>query len=338
VSGADESIIFSEVDFSADGKHQGFLRLPHSVHRSAYGWIPIPVVSVKNGRGPRVLLMAGNHGDEYEGQVALSKLVRRLRPEDVSGQIIVLPMANFPAAQAGLRTSPLDEGNLNRSFPGDPEGTPTQIIAHYIESVLLKGTDYLFDLHSGGSSLHYLPSMLMGMAPDEPDRDRKLALLEAFGLPYSLLFTQDRENRFSSSAASRQGAIAIATELGGSGTVTPDILAMVESALARVLAYVGVLAGEATEQPPAPTRIMEVGGEDYYCYASDDGLFEPYVELGDRVSAGQPAGALHTPETPWRAPVEVCFARGGVVLCKRVPGRSQRGDCLFHLASDYHDA
>jgi predicted deacylase len=334
LSGSSDSLIASEVDFSAAGKQQGFLRLPHSVHRSAYGWIPVPVVSIKNGTGPRVLLMAGNHGDEYEGQVALSKLVQRLDPARVNGQIILLPMANFPAAKAGLRTSPLDGGNLNRSFPGDPEGTPTQMIAHYIESVLLQGTDYLFDLHSGGSSLHYLPSMLMGMAADEPDRAGKLDLLQAFGLPYALLFTQDRENRFSSSAAARQGAVAISTELGGSGTVTRDILAMVEGALIRVLAHLGVLAADAAPLA-TPTRIMEVAGEDYYCYATDDGLFEPYVELGDSVSAGQPAGALHTPETPWRAPVEVFFERDGLVLCKRVPGRSRRGDCLFHLASDF---
>lgn len=330
-----DSLISSEVDFSAEGKHQGFLRLPHSVHRSAYGWIPVPVVSVKNGSGPRVLLMSGNHGDEYEGQVVLSKLVRRLDPAQVSGQIIILPMANFPAAKVGLRTSPLDEGNLNRSFPGDPDGTPTQMIAHYIESVLLKGTDYLFDLHSGGSSLHYLPSMLMTMLADEPDRAGKIGLLKAFGLPYALLFTRDFDSRLSGSAAVRQGAVAITTELGGSGTVTPDILAKVEGALARLLSYVGVLVDdEAGQEPPAETRFMVTAGEDYYCYASEEGLFEPYVELGDTVAAGQAAGALHTPETPWRAPAVVNFEREGLVLCKRVPGRCQRGDCLFHLASD----
>lgn len=62
------SRLSSEVDFDRDGKHTGFLRLPHSVHRSAYGWLPIPIACVKNGEGPRVLLMAGNHGDEYEGR------------------------------------------------------------------------------------------------------------------------------------------------------------------------------------------------------------------------------------------------------------------------------
>src|SRR6266702_5106853 len=87
-----------DIDFERDGKQTGFLRLPHSVHRSAYGWIPIPIVAIGNGNGPRILLMAGNHGDEYEGQVALGKLIRGLGAEEVRGRIIILPSANFPAA------------------------------------------------------------------------------------------------------------------------------------------------------------------------------------------------------------------------------------------------
>src|SRR5580700_11294160 len=103
-----QSRLTAEIDFNRDGKQHGFIRLPHSVHRSAYGWIPIPVTCVKNSVGPRVLLMAGNHGDEYEGQVALGKLIRSLEPGAVKGRIIILPSANFPAAMAGMRTSPLD--------------------------------------------------------------------------------------------------------------------------------------------------------------------------------------------------------------------------------------
>src|SRR5437870_5820916 len=101
-----QSRLTAEIDFDRDGKQHGFIRLPYSVHRSAYGWIPIPVACVKNGDGPRVLLMAGNHGDEYEGQVALGKLIRSLGAEEVRGRMIILPSANYPAAMAGLRTSP----------------------------------------------------------------------------------------------------------------------------------------------------------------------------------------------------------------------------------------
>ena len=117
-----KSRITSEVDFDRDGKQQGFLRLPHSVHRSAYGWIPIPIIVIKHGTGPTVLLTAANHGDEYEGQIALMKLCRELQPKDVRGRLIMLTATNYPAAIAGTRTSPIDGGNLNRSFPGEPDG------------------------------------------------------------------------------------------------------------------------------------------------------------------------------------------------------------------------
>jgi hypothetical protein len=70
------SRITTDIDFGRDGKQTGFLRLPHSVHRSAYGYIAIPLVAIRSGQGPRVLLTAGNHGDEYEGQIVLTKLAR----------------------------------------------------------------------------------------------------------------------------------------------------------------------------------------------------------------------------------------------------------------------
>lgn len=329
-----ESEIDSEVDVSADGKQLGYLRLAHSVHRSAYGWIPIPVASIRNGAGPRVLLMAGNHGDEYEGQVILSKLIRQLDPQDLRGSLVVLPMANFPAAEAGLRTSPLDEGNLNRSFPGDPRGTPTQAIAHYIESVLLADADFMIDLHSGGSSLDYLPAMLTPWEEGDPENPRRKALLEAFGLPYALLFARDAEAAYSSSAAARQGVTSLSTEIGGAGRVTPAYLAMAERGLLRLLAEIGVYKGPVvTESESAPTRYLDIRPE-HYVFAPEAGIFEPLAELGDAVEAGQAAALIHHPQTPGRAPTPVSFAASGLLLCKRVPALTRRGDCLFHLGAE----
>ena len=65
------SRLAADIDLMGDGKATGFVRVPHSVHRSAYGWIPIPIVRIKNGDGPNVLMQAGNHGDEWEGQIGL---------------------------------------------------------------------------------------------------------------------------------------------------------------------------------------------------------------------------------------------------------------------------
>ena len=333
------SRIASEIDFEKEGKQHGFLRLPHSTHSSAYGWMPIPISCIKRGEGPTVLLVSGNHGDEYEGQVALMKLTRRLEPADVAGRIIILSAANFPAALAGRRTSPIDEGNLNRSFPGNPDGSVTQMIAHYLESVLLPKADLMLDLHSGGSSLMYIPSALIRRTEDAGKLARLKQLLALFGAPISFVFVLPQgEDRTFSAAADRAGVLHLGTELGGGGTVQPHALEIAEQGLARVLKEAGVLTKALTDEPPQKTRFMQVGGGDYYVYAPESGLFEPFVDLGAEVKAGDEAGAIHFPATPWRAPEIARFGRGGLVICKRMPGKSERGDCLFHLASDLADS
>src|SRR5258708_735455 len=121
----------SSIPFDLDGKHAGFLSIPHSSHESAYGRIQIPIVCIHNGAGPTALLVAGNHGDEYEGQVALTELAQLLEPHDIKGRVLILPALNAPAAEAARRSSPIDDGNLNRSFPGNPDGGPTDMLAHY---------------------------------------------------------------------------------------------------------------------------------------------------------------------------------------------------------------
>ena len=330
-----QSQLSTTIDFERPGKQCGFLRLPHSVHRSAYGWLPIPLVCVKNGDGPTVLLMAGNHGDEYEGQVALSRLAAALEPEHLRGRVILLPMANYPAAKAGLRTSPIDGGNLNRSFPGDPNGTPTQKIAHYIETVLLDMADNVLDLHSGGSSLIYLPTAIIARSDDAELFAARLALLEAFGAPYGFMFPGGHAGGNSSMhAAARQGVVGLTTEMGGGGMVTPATLRLCEAGVRRVLHHLGVLP-DLGDVPASgeTTRLLEAPDFSFFVYAPDDGVFEPLVELGATVRMGDPAGLIHTPETPWRAPAAVAFEAAGIVLCKRVPGRTERGDCLFHLGT-----
>ncbi len=199
-----EFLVTSEVDFEAEAKQSGYLRVPHSVHRSAYGWIPVPVTCIRNGNGPTLLILAGCHGDEYEGQIAVSGLARTLTAECIRGRVILLPTVNAPAAQAGLRTSPIDDGNLNRSFPGNPTGTPTEMIAHYIEEGLLPLTDYSVDLHSGGSSLFYPPTLLRGKGSNANEANALKRLQEAFDLPYAWVFTSGGGKR--STARTAMGA------------------------------------------------------------------------------------------------------------------------------------
>ena len=338
-SAESETLIEPDVDLDADGKHYGYLRIPHSVHRSAYGWLPMPVVSIKNGNGPRVLLMAGTHGDEYEGQIALCRLARDVAADAITGQVIILPMANYPAARAGLRTSPIDGGNLNRLFPGDPHGSVTLKIAHLIETVLMRDVDLMIDLHSGGSSLLYLPSILVKLQPDGTLDPRERALVDAYGAPWvqvqrpASVATDNRQH----GAARRNCALFLCAEFAGAGTVSREALDICERGLPRALHAMGVLASlPAGLGEPDQSRYLEVIPRQHFLYATDDGLYEPLVELGDEVKGGEPAAAIHFPETPWREPVIETFKADGLAVCKRMPGRVLRGDCLFHLASDWN--
>ncbi len=83
-----------------------------------------------------MLVLDGNHGDEYQGQIAIMKLARALQPEQVSGRVILIPSLNFPAARAAARLSPLDGMNMSRAFPGKPEGPVTSRIAHFLRAVI----------------------------------------------------------------------------------------------------------------------------------------------------------------------------------------------------------
>ncbi|MDA4636314.1 succinylglutamate desuccinylase/aspartoacylase family protein, partial [Escherichia coli] len=81
------SPITPTVDFDRDGVQHGFLRLPYSRDDSAWGSVMIPIAVIRNGKGPTALLTGGNHGDEYEGPIALLDLARTLDPKEVNGTV-----------------------------------------------------------------------------------------------------------------------------------------------------------------------------------------------------------------------------------------------------------
>ena len=332
------TMIFSDIDYDREGKQVDWLNLPHSITRSAYGAISIPIAVVRNGAGPTVFLMAGNHGDEYEGQIVLAKLIRSLEPEHVKGRVIILPAANLPAAMAGARVSPIDQGNLNRAFPGDPHGTPTFAIAHYIDSVLYPMADFHHDLHSGGSSLRYMPFCSMRKSGDAALDARSLDALRAFDAPLSLVWAYAPESRLAGAAAGRRGLVSLGGEFGGGGDVNRASLAMLERGVHNFLRFSGVMAAgtvaAATAAVPSGTRLVEVSSRDHYVYATEAGLLEPLVDLGAEIQKSQLAAQIHFVDNPARAPVPVYFRRSGMVVCQRHFGRVERGDCVAHLATD----
>ena len=159
------------VDLQAPGKACGHVLVPISGDELAYGYVQLPITVIAGGAGPTVLLTGGVHGDEYEGPILLARLANELEPRQVAGRLLILPVLNVPALEAGRRTSPLDGLNLNRVFPGRPEGGVTELIAHFVAERLLPECDVLVDLHSGGRSLLYTPLAAIHLL-DDPERDR----------------------------------------------------------------------------------------------------------------------------------------------------------------------
>ena len=129
--------IKSTIDFAKNGIQHGYLKVPYSNNKSAWGAVMIPITQFKNGKGPTALLTGANHGDEYEGPVALFKLTSRKNIDDIQGRVIIIPAMNYPAFLSGDRVSPIDHVNLNRAFPGKPDGTVTEIIADYFSRTLV---------------------------------------------------------------------------------------------------------------------------------------------------------------------------------------------------------
>lgn len=326
------SRIWTPIDYERDGKFSDCLRLPHSTDKSAYGWVPIPIVSIKNGGGPTALLIAGNHGDEYEGQLALRKLARDLRQEDVSGRVIIIPSLNFPAVKAGRRVSPLDEGNLNRSFPGKAAGTPTQMIAHYVSEVLLPLADLAIDLHSGGFSLNYVPCALIRYGRTPQEHQKLLELMQVFGAPVSFVSSGDGGGGATTlnAVAGELGVPIITTELGGGATLSLAGLDVAENGVKRLLRHIGV-APNIPVPPSSGTELMEVPNRDFFVYADADGIFEPQASIGQPVVKGELAGRLYSLDDPMREPLEIRFPQSGRIACTRFPSLTSRGDCLFSL-------
>jgi predicted deacylase len=325
-----------DLDLDAEGRHISCLRVSHSDNRHAYGVIPVPIAMIANGAEPTALLTAGNHGDEYEGQIALRRLVQELRPQDLRGRLFVMPALNLPAVLAAERVSPIDDGNMNRSFPGDPNGGPTEMIAHYVETVLLPRCQYAVDLHSGGRASRYLPCAFLRRG-DREIMTRQIQAAKVFGAPHTVIVDGALEDRSLSAACDHTGTTMVATELMGGGGVDLEAARLAREGLQRLLQHWGLLAAATPVSAPG-TRFLEARDRQASVMAPIDGLFEPVRRSGERVASGDRAGWIHPMDDIDRPPVEVRFRAGGTIIAERVPPLVRRGDYLFHVGDELSEA
>lgn len=327
------SPIRSGVDFARPGKHLGHLYIPYSYNLAGWANLMVPVAVVGQGKGPTALVMAGNHGDEYPGQVAILRLIRELQPEQVPGRVILVPALTVPASKAGTRLSPLDGKNFNRSFPGNPAGTVSEMLAHYLTTVLFPLADVVIDMHTGGRSTDFVPCAHMHLVPAGPQRQKMLAGTEAWNSDFCFLYADIAGTGLLPVEAENQGKVVITTELGGSENVTAGVHRLTQSGLRNVLTLNGVLAGEVVPRAKPARWVQALDWQDYR-FAPESGIYENLVPLGEDVAAGQPVGQVHFLERPDRDPLPVVAATAGVLMACRAPSLVSQGDCVACIAHD----
>lgn len=326
-----ENPISATIDFAENGVQHGYLRLPYSRNDSAWGSIQIPITQVKNGEGPCALLTGANHGDEYEGPLVLVELATSLKAEDVSGTVIIIPFMNHPAFMAGTRVSPIDDINMNRAFPGRPDGTVTQKIADYFQRTLLPLADFVLDFHSGGRTLDFIPFAASHALDNAEQQARCLAARDAFNAPFSIEMREIDALGMYDDAVESQGKTFVTTELGGGGTATPYTTEIARKGVQNLLIHAGILQGQLTI---GPTRMLSQNDDTCFHFTSYNGLVDFAVTLGQAVAKGDLIARIWDTQHTGVPPRSFYALMDGILIARHHPGLVQSGDCLAVLATE----
>jgi predicted deacylase len=253
----------------------------------ALGGIEFPIVEVGGETdGPTLCLLAGVHGCEYSSIQAVRTLVRSLAAEELSGRVRARAFVN-PASFLGRTpfVSPQDGKNPNRAFPGDPDGTFTDVLTYHVFHELIEPSDYLVDLHGGDMVEALHPFALC----DESDVGATaLRMAVAFGFEHLVQVPRgERIDGSTCAAAADAGIPAIIAEAGGRGLLEQPAVDLLAGGVRSVLRELGMLPGEPS---PAPSRTL--CRRFAWLYAPDAGWWRSDVQPGDDVVAGQRLGAI----------------------------------------------
>src|SRR5438552_7314440 len=269
------------------GKHHLAVRLAFTSDATE-GELLLPLVVVRRGQGPSVLVVGGTHGDEFEGQVVVSVLCREIGSYGVNGTLFLLPQHNVVACHAGTRLTSGSGDDLNRVY-GTAHGTgPAHAIARFAENMLIPRVDWVIDLHSGGMAHEFVLSSNL-QASRSAVREMVEPLL-AFDAPYAIVFDEVPTSGHMPHAGTLEGFArslgkkAISSELGGGGRITPASRAVANHGLRSLLTHIGVADFSGAVRPQqSRSRLLFLGRPEHYAACKTGGRFVPQVWLGDEV-------------------------------------------------------
>lgn len=267
--------------------------------------------------GPRLLVTAGVHGAEYASIEAARRLCR-LAPEAFAGELTILPILNIGAFfQHRAFRNPSDEKNVNRVFPGDPKGSASDRLAHWLVSQAMAGMDGYVDLHGGDIVEALIPFSIF---PESSPRSRDLAV--ASGLPFAVGSTK---RGHSYGAAADLGIPAVLLEAGRNGLVTEEAVALLEAGVRNIMAELGMTAkaNRPAGNPPRRCR-MEVAT------APEAGFWTAEVTPGATVETGARVGVIADLIGRWEKPI--LAEHSGPVLYNLTSLAVSQGQALIGIA------
>lgn len=289
------------------------------VERLASGpWISVPTIVLRGRReGPTLMVSAAIHGDEINGVEVVRRLVSEVRPEELAGTVIAVPVANQLGFMAQQRYLP-DRRDLNRSFPGSPRGSLAARLAHLLMTEIVGRCEYGIDFHSGSDNRANLPQIRADL---DDRRGRELA--EAFAAPITLHApTRDRSLR---EAATKAGVAMLLYEGGEDNRYDDYAIDAAWEGLLRVMDLLGMVSGA-----PGSSAPSLISRSSRWVRAQRGGLLRAEVGLGDRVHSRQVLGYLSDVYGRGNLAARAPFS-GVVIGLTRSPHVNQ-GDAVFHVA------
>ena len=256
--------------------------------------IPVTVIhGVK--AGPTLLISAGIHGAEYVPVLAAQDLLKRLVPKTMAGTVIVVPVAHVASFErATVYYNPFDHKNLARVFPGKPDGTQTERIAHIFTTELLRRADVLIDLHGGDAteSLHPFVGVYGGtLAARQYPLAKRIGL--ALGFQTIVRYRMDTlaqvdgaNGRSPNRQAVADGKAAVLVEVGDQGRRDAELVRALADGLVNALHAMEMVPGSLTSSPPRVEWITATAS----AAPSATGIFYPLKTAGSRIWKGDKAG------------------------------------------------
>lgn len=278
-------------------------------------------VTVIHGRreGPTLFVSAAIHGDELTGVAICRRLLASKALKVAKGTLLMVPIVNAFGFISHSRYLP-DRRDLNRSFPGSAKGSLAAQLAHLFLNEIVARSDCGIDLHSAAIHRSNLPQIRV----DSHD-DKALALAQAFGAPV-MIHSGLREGSLRRTAQDR-GVPVIVYEAGEGLRVDELSVNVGMRGVLRVMSYLGMIPRRRVKVRTSPV----LSTSSRWVRAVEGGLFRPFRDIGDHVSAGEKIGVVADPYGEREA--EIKASMDGLIIGRaNIPAINQ-GDALFHIAS-----